>query len=97
MGGQPMMIFCRDLGEISPQKARAIVRKVLDENRGNVSKTARILGTSRATIGWARDGPGADLSRRPRRCPNRPPSDFERLIVSEGRRTEFRYRYLKKT
>jgi putative transposase len=88
------MISYHDLRSISPEKARQIIRKVLEHTQGNVSKTARILKTSRHTIRRARDGSLEDLSRKPHRCPRKTPTDFERLITSEGKRTGFRYRRL---
>ena len=39
-----------DLRKTSPEAARLLVRKVLEQNGGNVSKTARILGISRKTV-----------------------------------------------
>ena len=39
-----------DLRRTSPEAARLLVRKVLEQNGGNVSKTARILGISRKTV-----------------------------------------------
>jgi len=41
--------------KVSPEKARMLVRKILEENNGNVSKPARILGISRHTVKRARD------------------------------------------
>jgi len=46
-----------DLRKTSPEAARLLVRKVLEQNGGNVSKTARILGISRKTVRRAREGP----------------------------------------
>jgi DNA-binding NtrC family response regulator len=53
---QLMSIGYHELAEISKQKARELVRKVLEKNMGNVSKTARILGIARKTVRRARDG-----------------------------------------
>ena len=88
------MISYHDLRSISPEKARQIVRKVLDQNQGNVSRTAHILKTSRHTIRRARDGLLEALSRKPQHSPRKTPPEFERLITSEGKRTGFRYRRL---
>ena len=76
-----------DLRKTSPGAARLLVRKVLEQNGGNVSKTARILGISRKTVRRAREGPLEDLSRRPRSSPNRLKTEFEQLILSEAKRT----------
>jgi len=46
-----------DLRRTSPEAARLLVRKVLEQNGGNVSKTARILGISRKTVRRAKEGP----------------------------------------
>jgi transposase-like protein len=80
--------------KVSPEKARELVRKVLQQNNGNVSKTARILGISRNTVRRARNGPLKDLSRRPKNSPNKTDSKLEQLILQEARKTGFRYRRL---
>ena len=46
-----------DLRKTSPEAARLLVRRVLEQQGGNVSKTARILGISRKTVRRAREGP----------------------------------------
>jgi transposase len=94
MGGQPMLSY-HELRQISPVKAREVVRKVLRQHGGNVSDTARILGISRATVRRARDGDLEDGSRRPHHSPGKTPDHFEALIVTEARRTHFRYRRLR--
>jgi len=80
-----------ELRRRSSEAARAMVRKVLQSNGGNVSKTARILGVSRKTVRRAREGPLEDLSRRPKRSPRRTRREFEGLIVAEAKRTGYRY------
>ena len=82
--------------KVNPEKARELVRKVLAQNKGNVSKTAKILGISRNTVRRARDGPLKDLSRRPKNCPNKTNSWLEELITKEAKKTGFRYRRLAK-
>ena len=86
------MISAHDVREVSPRKARELVRKILERNQGNVSRTARVLGICRQTVRRARDGGLADLSRRPLHSPRKTPDEFERLVVVEARRTGFRYR-----
>jgi len=93
MEGQPMITY-HELREISPQKARELVRKVLTKQGGDVSKTARILDISRPTVRRARDGKLEDKSRRPLHSPTKTASHFEELIVKEAKRTGFRYRRL---
>jgi putative transposase len=93
MEGQPMITY-HELREISPQKARELIRKVLAKQEGDVSKTARILNISRPTVRRARDGDLEDRSRRPLHSPAKTASHFEELIVQEGKRTGFRYRRL---
>lgn len=88
------MITYHELREISPQKARGLVRKVLVKQGGDVSKTARILNVSRPTVRRARDGKLEDKSRRPLHSPTKTASHFEELIVREAKRTGFRYRRL---
>ncbi len=88
------MITYHELREISPEKARELIRKVLAKQEGDVSKTARILNISRPTVRRARDGALEDQSRRPLHSPAKTASHFEELIVQEGKRTGFRYRRL---
>lgn len=88
------MITYHELREISPQKARELVRKVLAKQGGDVSKAARILNISRPTVRRARDGVLEDQSRRPHHSPSKTASHFENLIVQEAKRTGFRYRRL---
>ena len=85
-----------ELRKENPARARELVRKVLKQNRGNVSITARILKIDRKTVRRARDGTLNDLSRKPKRVWNRIDSEFEELIVNEAKRTGFGYRRLSK-
>ena len=87
---QPFSVY-HELRKVSPEKARILVRKVLEQNKGNVSKTARILGISRNTVRRARDGNLNDLSRAPKHIPHKTPAHLETLIVEEAKRTGFRY------
>ena len=87
---QIMTITYHEMRQISKQKARELVRKVLENTGGNVSKTARILQTSRKTVRRARDGTLSDYSRRPIKSPRRIDPRFEDLIVFEGKRTGYR-------
>ena len=88
------MITYHELREISPEKARELVLKVLAKQGGDVSKTARIMNISRPTVRRARDGSLQDRSRRPLHSPTKTASCFEELIVREAKRTGFRYRRL---
>jgi len=89
-----MSILYHELREIESSKARELVRKVLNRQRGNVSQTARILGISRNTVRRARDGGLEDLSRWPYHSPTKTEHAIEELIVKESKRTGFRYRRL---
>ena len=93
MEGQPLISY-HEVRDISPAKARELVRRVLKSNGGNVSRTSDILCISRKTVRRARDGDLKDQSRRPLRSPNKTEEGLENLIVKEGRRTGFRYRRL---
>ena len=77
-----------------------MVRKVLEQNGGNVSEIARILDISRHTVRRARDSSLEDLPRAPKHIPNKTSSNLEGLIVYEAKRTGFRYmrlhNYMKK-
>lgn len=88
------MITYHELREISPQKARELVRKVLAKHGGDVSKTALILNISRPTVRRARDGELEDRSKRPHNLPTKTASHFEEVIIQEAKRTGFRYRRL---
>jgi len=89
------MISYHDLREVSPRKAREVIRKVLGQHHGNVSVAARILGIARHTVSRARDGTLHDCSRRPHHSPGKTSDEFEALIVAEAKRTHFRYRRLR--
>ena len=86
----PISVY-HELREVSPEKARLLVRKVLYQNKGNVTKTAKILGISRNTVRRARDGELKDMSRAPKNIPHKTPNHLENLIVHEAKRTGFRY------
>ena len=86
---QMMDIGYHELREISKEKARQIVRKVLNKNEGNVSRTAQILEICRKTVRRARDGSLSDYSRRPKKSPRRLYEHFEDLIVTEGKHTGY--------
>jgi len=87
-------ILYHELRRIEPSKARQLVRKVLKQTGGNVSKTARILGISRHTVRRAREGPLEDRSRRPHHSPRKTEHALEQFIVKVAKRTGFRYRRL---
>lgn len=86
--------YYHELRKASPKRARGLVRKVLEQNNGNVSKTAQVLGISRNSVRRARDGVLDDVSRRPHSCPSKTPDNYEQLIMAESKRTGFRYRRL---
>ena len=83
-----------ELRKENPARARELVKKVLEQNNGNVSKTARILNIDRKTVRRARDGTLEDLSRKPKKVWNRIDSKFENLILKEAEETGFGYRRL---
>ncbi len=87
-------ILYHELREIEPSKARQLVRRVLKQKGGNVSKTARILGISRHTVRRAREGPLEDRSRRPHRIARKTEHALEEFIVEVAKRTGYRYRRL---
>jgi len=89
-----MIISYHELRKISPVKARELVRKVLQRQNGNVSRTAEILGICRPTVRRATNGELEDLSRRPKHSPTKTEHAMEELIVKESKRTNFRYRRL---
>ena len=83
-----------DLRKISPEKARSLLLRVLERNHKNISRTARILSISRNTVYRALKGPLHDLPRTPKYSPSKTPRDLESLILSEAKRTGYRYRRL---
>ncbi len=89
-----MTISYHEVRRISPENARELARKVLEHQAGNVTKTASILGITRATVRRARDGEVKDLSKRPNTSPRKTDFGLEKLIVKEARITSFRYRRL---
>lgn len=88
------MLNYQEIREISPEKAREVVKKVLKEQKGNVSATARILKIKRKTVRRARDGTLYDQSRSPHNSPNKIETSMEQLIINEGKNTGYRYRRL---
>ena len=82
------------LRESNCKSARILVRDILVKNKGNVSKTAQILGISRTTVRRARDGDLTDYSRKPKTSPKKISSDFESLILFEAKNTGYRHRRL---
>lgn len=88
------MLNYHEIRALSPEKAREVIRKVLKQNGGNVSETARILHVQRRTVRRARDGTLKDKSRRPHHSPNKTDTCLEDLIVKEGKETGYRYRRL---
>ena len=52
--------------------ARVVARKILEQNNGNVLKTAHILGASRLTVRRARDGNLEDESKAPKNIKTKP-------------------------
>ncbi|RLA83518.1 MAG: hypothetical protein DRG40_06745 [Deltaproteobacteria bacterium] len=81
-----------DPEEKHPPEVKSLILKVLTENNHNVSQTARILGISRDTAYRALRGPLHDLPKRPKHCPKETPHQLQDLILSEAKRTGFRYR-----
>ncbi len=75
-------------------KARELVRKVLKQTNGNVSKTARILRIDRKTVRRARDGTLNDPLRKPKKVWNKVGPGYESLIVKEDKEAGFGYRRL---
>ena len=77
--------------------ARQLIKEVLEQNKGNVSKTARQLGISRKTVRRARDGTPQDLSRAPKK-PSKKIEDWEAIaILAEAMdKKKFGYRQLTK-
>ncbi|KYC45193.1 MAG: Bacterial regulatory protein, Fis family [Candidatus Methanofastidiosum methylothiophilum] len=88
------IISYSELRKQSKVFAREVIRKVLNRNNGNVSKTASIMGITRNTVRRARDGSLEDESRRPKKSPNKTYTFLENLIVKEASNTGFRYRRL---
>jgi len=89
-----MKISYKELRKISPKKAREILLKILTEQNGNISQTARITGVNRRTVRRVRDGPLEDVSTRPHNSPNQTNTALENLIMIEGKKTGYRYRRL---
>lgn len=88
------MLNYHEIRALSPEKAREIVRKILRNNKGNISLTAQILNITCKTVRRARYGTLEDYSRRPHRSPHKTKTMLENLIVTEGRKTGYRYRRL---
>ena len=72
-----------------PEAARELVRSVLDEQLGNVSEVASILGITRPTVRRARDGSLADLDRTPHNQPTKTVSALEEVVLGERKTTGY--------
>ena len=88
------MLTYHEIRNLSPKKAREVVKDVLRKNNGNVTRTASILNIQRKTVRRARDGTEEDQSKRPHSSPNKTESVLENLIILEGKKTGYRYRRL---
>ncbi len=72
------------------ESARILARSILEENKGNVSKTAYILWCSRKTVRRSRDGPIENISRAPKTPHNKKTSsDLEWLVLQERNKTKY--------
>jgi len=76
--------------------ARNLARTVLGNNRGNVSKAARILGCSRLCVRRAREGPLEDYSREPHHQPRKTQESMELFVLDIRQQTGYGKRRLKK-
>jgi hypothetical protein len=86
---QCVIITYPEIRNISKEKIRELVRKVLKNNCGSVQNTAQILGICRKTARRVRDGTLSDYSRRPKNSSKKIDSHFEDLIVAEGKHTGY--------
>ncbi len=70
--------------------ARSLVRDILEQNNGNISKAAQILWCSRKCVRRARDGKLEDRSRAPKTpCKHQTSSDLENLILLEREKCKY--------
>lgn len=80
--------------ESGDRAARLLARKILEQNKGCVSRAACVLGISRLTVRRARDGDLDDSSRAPKNIKNKTPFGLEKTVIEEGKNTGYRYRRL---
>ena len=80
--------------EHGPDAARGLACKILDQQDGNVSRTADILGCSRLCVRRSRDGPLADASRVPHGQPRKIETKLETLCLKERKATGYGRRRL---
>ena len=72
------------------ETARSLINQILQQNKGNITKAAKILSCSRKTIRRARDWPLKDYSRKPLTpSKNKTSYDLENLILSERKNTKY--------
>lgn len=77
----------REQGE---EAARSLTRSILEQNKGNVSKTSFILWCARKTVRRSRDGPLKDISRAPHTSHiSQTPNNLEWLILQERETTKY--------
>jgi putative transposase len=62
------------------EAARALAKKLLEENKDNICLVAKMMGTTRPTIRRAKIGPLSDESRRPKVCPDTSSPELTKLI-----------------
>lgn len=80
--------------EHGPEAARSLAKKILEQQDGNVSKAASILGCSRLCVRRARDGPLRDGSRAPKTQPRKIATKLEELCLKERKATGYGRRRL---
>lgn len=80
--------------EHGPEAARGLARKIMEQQKDNVSRAASILGCSRLCVRRARDGPLQDASRIPKTQPRRIETKLEKLCLKERKATGYGRRRL---
>lgn len=76
--------------------ARNLTRTVLENNKGNVSKTAYILGCSRYCVRRAREGLLKDYGRTPRHQPRKTAVSLEEFVLKVRQEAGYGKRRLRK-
>lgn len=76
--------------------ARSLVRKILIQEQGNVSRAASILGCSRLCIRRARDGTLDDGDRTPKHQPGKTETGLEQLILAVRQKTGYGKRRMRR-
>jgi len=89
-----MKLSYKEIKNLSPEKARQIIKDKLFKNNWNISLTAKQFNIDRKTVRRARDWPLLDISKKPKSHPKTISTTLSDLIIECAKKTWFRYKRL---